>query len=155
MRTASAAGLVTLVALTATGCGNPVHLFTGDDPVATYCAAVRHDRRAFANLLAVGSPTALIRDLPMLQALAAKAPDDIADDWQVFLTAVEGLRDALRGAGVAPGAYVDGKPPAGLDRAARRSIAQAADALSSQATVDAAGTVEQEARDVCKVNLGM
>lgn len=149
------AALVVLLALVTGGCGNPVHLVTGDDQISSYCSALRHDRKAFAAMLAENSPTALVKNVPMLQALAAKAPDDIADDWQVFVTAIEGLRDALGRAGVTPDAYADGKAPKGLSAADRESIADAADAVSAHATVDAAGFIEQQARDVCKVNLGI
>lgn len=149
------AALAVLLALVTGGCGNPVHLVTGDDQITNYCSALRHDRKDFAAILAENSPTALMKNVPMMQALAATAPDDIADDWQVFITAIEGLRDALRGAGVTPDAYAGGRAPKGLSAADRRSIADAADAVSAQSTVDAAGAIEQQARDVCKVNLGI
>lgn len=152
---ASIAALVVLLAVVAGGCGNPVHLVTGDDQITSYCSALRHDRKDFAAMLAENSPTALMKDVPMLQALTAKAPDDIADDWQVFVTAIEGLRDALRQAGVTPDAYAGGRAPKDLSAADRESIVDAADAVSAQSTVDAAGAIEQQARDVCKVNLGI
>lgn len=137
------------------GCGNPVDAVTGGDPIKDYCAALSSDRRAFAEMVAENSPTALVTHLSMLRELESRAPDDIADDWQVFVQAVQGLSDALRNAGVAPGSYHNGKPPSGLDAADRRAIRGAADHLSSTPVVQAAGTISQEATDVCKINLGM
>lgn len=120
-----------------------------------YCSALRSDSSQFAKLLDAASPTALVDNLPMFKHLAGKAPDDIADDWQSFVTPIQGLADALRQAGVKPSAYRDGKAPAGLSASDRQGIADAADALSSSQTVQAAQGIDQEARDVCKVDLGM
>jgi guanylate kinase len=48
-----------------------------------------------------------------------------------------------------------GTPPAGLSAAQRTAITQAADHLSSDSTVSAAAGIDQQARDVCKIQLGM
>ena len=45
------------------------------------------------------SPTALLDHLPMLRDLADQAPEDLADEWQTFLDALEGLDEALKDAG--------------------------------------------------------
>ena len=120
-----------------------------------YCAALSSDREEFAAMVGDGSPTALVTHLPMLERLAAKAPDDLSDEWQAFLTPIRGLDDALHRAGVKPSDYHDGKPPAGLSAADTEAITQAADKLSAAGTVDAATGIDQEARDVCKINLGI
>jgi hypothetical protein len=120
-----------------------------------YCKALSSDRKEFADMVGAGSPSALVSHLSMLEGLAAKAPDDLSDEWQAFLTAIRGLRDALSDAGVQPSSYKDGKPPAGLSAADRSAITQAADQLSAEQTVQAASGIDQEARDVCKINLGM
>jgi hypothetical protein len=127
----------------------------GQDQEDRYCSALSGDRKQFAAMIADGSPTALVTNLPMLEDLAGKAPDDLSDEWQAFLAAIRGLHDALADAGVAPSAFRDGKPPAGLDEADRTAIREAADQLSSDPTVQAASGIDQEARDVCKINLGM
>lgn len=137
------------------GCGNPVHLITGGNSIDDYCAALNADQKTFAAMFADGSATALLNHLPMLQDLAGQAPDDIADDWQTFVTALQGLHDALTKAGLKPSAYVGGKPPSGLSTRDRERITVAADQLSAQNTVQAAGSIDQEARDVCKTNLGL
>ena len=93
-------------------------------------------------------------NLPMLRDLAEKAPDDLADEWQTFLGALEGLDKALKDAGVKPSDFKDGKPPAGLSAADQKAIADAAGQIGSDEVVAGRLRIEQQARDVCKVNLG-
>jgi hypothetical protein len=149
LRPAGAAALATLTLVLAglQGCGS-----SQED---RYCAALASDRTEFAAMIGDGSPTALVTHLPMLERLAAKAPDDLSDEWQAFLTPIRGLDDALRKAGVKPSDYHDGKPPAGLAAADAEAIRQAADKVSASGTVEAATGIDQEARDVCKINLGI
>jgi hypothetical protein len=151
--------LLVATAVGLTGCGgggNPLSgLVGGDDVTPTaYCHALAADRQAFADMLAADSPTALVQQLPMLSDLAAQAPPDLADEWQVFLGAVTDLKQALDRAGVDPSAFRDGKAPAGVSAAQDQAIRRAASTLSSPDTVAAAQGIEQEARDVCKINLG-
>jgi hypothetical protein len=91
----------------------------------------------------------------MLHDLASNAPKDLADDWQVFVGALDGLEKALKDAGVKPSDFQDGKPPAGLSAAHREAIKGAADQVASDDVSQAASSIEQEGRDVCKVNLGI
>jgi hypothetical protein len=140
-------GPLLVLSLATTGCGG-----SQED---RYCTALKGDRVEFAAMVGDGSPTALVTHLAMLEELAGKAPDDLGDEWQAFLTPIRGLRDVLHDAGVAPSDYHDGTPPAGLSAAQRTAISQAADHLASDSTVSAATGIDQQARDVCKVNLGM
>lgn len=137
-----------------TGCGNPVGAVTAD-PIQSYCKALNADRTTFARMIADGSPTALMTQLPMLRALAAKAPLDLTDEWQAFVSPIAGLQTALAAAGLKPSDYRNGHAPSGLSVAQHKAISDAADQLSSQPTVDGASGIDQEARDVCKINLGM
>ncbi|MGH3412552.1 MAG: hypothetical protein ACRDPH_05685 [Marmoricola sp.] len=155
VRRALAGTMASAALLSMAGCGNPADLVTGGHPVRDYCTQLHQDRRAFADMIESSSPTALVTHLPMLRDLAHDAPPDIADDWQQFVTPIEGLRRALQHAGVRPSQFHGGKPPAGLGPAQQRAIATAADQISSRQTVEAASTIDQEARDVCKINLGM
>jgi hypothetical protein len=139
--------VVLLLLAGTTGCGG--------SPEDRYCQALAGDRTEFAAMVGDGSPTALVTHLDMLEDLAGKAPDDLGDEWQAFLTPIRGLRDALAEAGVKPSDYHDGAPPAGLSAAQRTAIRQAADHLSTESTVSAATGIDQQARDVCKINLGM
>jgi hypothetical protein len=100
------------------------------------------------------SNDAIFRTLPVLQELEGAAPDDLTDEWQTYVNAVLGLRDALKAANVAPSDFVHGKVPASVTGQKKQDIIAAADALSSEDLVSAVTGIETQARDVCKVNLG-
>jgi hypothetical protein len=135
-------GLV--LVLLPTGCGGTSE--------ADYCAALKADQTIFAD---DGTGLELITNLPRLAELAADAPDDLGDEWQTFTTALEALRDVIRNAGLQPKDFVDGKPPAGTTASARTAIAAAANELATEDVVTAATGIEQQAKDVCKLQLGL
>jgi hypothetical protein len=127
----------------------------GEDPIDSYCSDLGAHRKQIADMLDSTSPDALFARLDVMKDLAHKAPPDLQDEWQTFLDAVQGLDRALKDAGVKPSDFVGGRPPAGLSAADRTAIIEAADQLSSDDVVQAASGIEQEARDVCKINLGL
>jgi hypothetical protein len=135
--------LVAVLALP-TGCGG--------NSENDYCAALKADQTIFAD---DGTGLALITNLPKLEQLAAKAPDDLGDEWQTFTAALEALRDTVKAAGLKPSDFVNGEPPAGTTASVRTSIAQAANELSNEDVVTAASGIEQQAKDVCKLQLGL
>ena len=132
--------------LGASGCG---------DEVDNYCSALDSQRKEFADMIAAGKPTALINHLPMLRDLASQAPSDLKDEWQTFLNAIEGLEDALRAADVDPAKFNAEKPPSSVSKEELKAISEAAGQLSATDVVDAATGIDRQARDVCKINLGM
>ncbi len=138
------AGVAVLALLPLSGCGG-----------TSYCADLETNRRALADMVAAESPSALLSNLPLLRDLAEDAPEDLADEWRVFLAAVEGLDQALSDAGVEPADFEGGQPPADLSEAEQQAIAEAADNIASDKVVAAASGIEQQARDVCKVNIGV
>jgi hypothetical protein len=127
----------------------------GQDPIDAYCSDLSAHRKEMADMLDANTSTALLSHRSMLSDLAKKTPPDLQDEWQTFLGAVDGLHKALDHAGVKPSQFVAGKPPPGLAPADQRAIIDAADQLSSDDVVAAASGIEQEARDVCKINLGL
>ncbi len=127
----------------------------GQDPIESYCEDLSAHRKQIAEMLDSSSPGALFSRLDLLHDLAEKSPSDLQDEWQVFLDAVEGLQEALKDAGVKASDFDAGKPPAGLAAADRKAITEAADQLASDDVVAAASGIEQQARDVCKINLGL
>jgi hypothetical protein len=137
---------VVALLLPLTGCG---------DATQGYCDDLQQHRKQIADMVDSGSPTALLRSLPMLHDLADKSPEDLSDEWQTFLGALEGLDQAIKDAGYKPSDFKDGQPPAGLDAADRKSIVDAADQIRTDDVVAAASGIEQQARDVCKINLGL
>lgn len=142
--------LALIVALALSGVGTGVFLLlgSGDD----YCAEMASAQSVFAY---DGTGRQLVADLPTYRKLADAAPEDLSDEWQVLVSAITSLRDAIAEAGISPGDYVDGEPPLGLPEADRAAIRAAASALSSQDVVAAAGGIDQQARDVCKLQLGL
>jgi len=155
MRPAGALVGALVLAGALSGCGNPVTWITGGNAIDDYCGDLSSHQVAFADMFAAGTSDALLKNLPMLEQIAGKAPSDIADDWQNLLTPIQGLQKALDAAGVKATDFHDGVPPAGTNAAARKQIAQAAALLAAPAATNAATAIDQEARDVCKLNLGM
>jgi hypothetical protein len=143
-RLGAALAVVLLVPLVACG-----------DPTQDYCSDLEQHRKQIADLVESDSPSGLLGNLPMLRDLADKSPRDLTDEWQAFLGALAGLDDAIKDAGVKADDFKDGKPPAGLSEADRKAIAAAADQMGTDEVVQAASGIEQQARDVCKVNLGL
>jgi hypothetical protein len=133
--------------LTVSGCG--------ESRIESYCHDLGEHRKQIAAMLDSSSPGALFQRLDLMRDLAGKAPSDLQDEWQTFLQAVEDLDKALRDAGVKPSDFRGGKPPSGLTPSDQKAIVDAADQLSSDDVVSAASGIEQQARDVCKINLGL
>ncbi len=138
--------LVTLaaLALVLTGCGQ--------DAGAKYCSALNAQQSIFAD---DGTGLELITNLAALKTLAADAPDDLRDEWQTFIAALQSLHDAIAAAHLRPRDFVNGKPPAGTPEAAVTSVAAAANELSAPDVVDAATGIEQQAKDVCQFQIGL
>lgn len=124
------------------------------DPVADYCASLKEHRTELNQLVEADTRFGLITHLKLLEELADKAPDDLTDEWQGFLSAIHGLDRAIRASGHRPADFKTGSMPAGLSESDRAAITSAADRLASPETLAAAAGIDQQARDVCKVNLG-
>jgi hypothetical protein len=127
----------------------------GGNSFDEYCSDLKSHQKEMSEMLDSTSPSALLSHLPMLRDLADKSPKDLTDEWQVFLGAIEDLDKAIRAAGVKPSDFQDGKPPAGLSATDSKAIADAANQVAADEVAQAATGIEQEGRDVCKVNLGL
>lgn len=119
----------------------------------SYCAAVKDHQAELGSIVQAGRRTALLQALPIFEDLQSKAPDDVADDWQLLVTRIHALRTALREAGVDPATYDAKHPPAGLSTADRSAIRRAAAQLAAADTQQAFATVQQEVLDVCHTPL--
>ena len=120
-----------------------------------YCSALKTDQPMFAEMQDDTSGLGLLEHRTKLHGLAEKAPDDLTDEWQTFLGALDAFAGTLRDDGVKPSDFVDGKPPEGISDAERTRIADGASELSSADVVEAANGIEQHAKDVCKLQLGL
>ena len=76
-------------------------------------------------MIASASPSALLSHLPLLRDLAEQAPEDLADEWQIFIGALDAL-DQASTPGWRASDFKGGKPPAGLSAAEHKAIADAA-----------------------------
>lgn len=128
------------------GCGS-----SGED----YCQLLEAEQERFAEMQEDSSGLGLLTQRPLLARLADKAPDDLRDEWKTLLGALDAFSGTLEEAGVEPGDFVDGEPPAGLSAEQRELIAEAADDLAALEVVEAANGIEQQAKDVCKLQLGL
>jgi hypothetical protein len=124
-----------------------------DDPFDAYCQEVEDQQAALSEDLATDSATALIDALPEFEALRAKSPDDLRDEWTTVTERIRALADALDDAGVDPATYDREHPPAGVSKSERRAIKDAATALATPEMAAALDGVEQQARDVCRTPL--
>lgn len=148
--------LVALVVLVVLVGGFFVLRETGeDDPFADYCAEVEQRREEIGAAVASGPTTGLIRALPSFQALEAKAPDDISDEWAIVTSRIEELVDAFADAGADPASYDRERPPAEVSKEDRDRIEAAAVRLGSRETRAALAGVDQQARDVCQTPLSL
>lgn len=129
-------------AFVASGCGSE-----------GYCETVERHQRELSDLVAQGSPTALLQGLPALRDLRDEAPDDIADDWQQVVARLTALQTALEDADVDPATYDPQDPPPGLSTQQRAAITAAATELGSATTQDAFDAVQQQVLDVCHTPL--
>ena len=114
-RVRAAVGVAALAILPLSGCGGG----------ASYCDAVTAHQARLGALASGGSRTALIQALPVFEELQAAAPGDVADDWQLLVTRITALRNALTDAHVDPASYDPEHPPTGLTPAQRTAILRA------------------------------
>jgi hypothetical protein len=121
----------------------------------SYCGAVSSGQQQLTQALSSQGAGALVAALPVFESLRDHAPDDIRGSWDQLVTAVTGVQQALRAAGVDPATYDAAHPPSGLTADQQARIGAAATALESQATLLASTAVQQEVRDVCHTPLSM
>lgn len=142
--------LALIVALALSGVGTGAFLIFGSGP--DYCERLAAAQNLFAD---DGTGRQLVADLPTYRELAAAAPSDLRDEWQILVSAIASLRDAIAEAGIRPEDYIGSEPPQDLPEQDRVAIQAAASALASPDVVVAAGSIDQQARDVCKLQLGL
>lgn len=142
--------LALIVALAVSGVGTGLFLIFDSGP--DYCSELASAQDVFAD---DGTGRQLVADLPTYRRLSSASPDDLSDEWQILVGAISSLRDAIADAGITPGDYVNGEPPAGLPKEDLAGIRAAATALASPDVVAAAAGIDQQARDVCKIQLGL
>ncbi|RNL64104.1 hypothetical protein EFK50_06060 [Nocardioides marmoriginsengisoli] len=122
------------------------------DQEADYCAALKKHQSIFSD---DGTGESLVENLSALTEISDDAPDDLSDEWQVFLGALGELRDKITAAGVKPADIVGGVRPDSVSEADWAEIKAAANELASPTVADALTGIDQQAKDVCKLQLGL
>lgn len=123
----------------------------------SYCGTLEDEKQTLADLSASsGDPEAgtLSKTIDVFERLRAEAPDDVVDEWDTYVTALQALESALADAGADESMFTDGERPSGMSEADYESISAAAVELRSTRVVEAAAGLEQHALDVCQVELG-
>lgn len=137
-----AVGLLALLGVT--GCSQP-----GED----YCAAIDDHQDELIEIAADQGPDAVFAALPVYRDLQEEAPPDLRDEWELVVSRLDTLDAAFDDAGVDPASY-DPKSPDGVSKDQQREIQSAARDLGATDTREAMAGIEQQARDVCKTELG-
>ena len=118
-----------------------------------YCDEVKAQQKRLTDLAANPDPARIFAVLPPYEALAAKAPDDIKDEWATVIDRYQQLQAALSDAEVSPQEYAAGSWRKGLTQEQVNGVLRAAAGLVDPATRDALNGVQQQARDVCQTPL--
>ncbi|HSJ21626.1 MAG TPA: hypothetical protein VK964_13715 [Nocardioidaceae bacterium] len=123
-----------------------------------YCAELEDRKGTLADLaIRSGEPDSevLAETLDVWRELRDEAPGDVADEWSTLVFALEGLVEAFEAAGTNPGEYDPASPPPGVSEAEAKRLEDAAAKLASPRVASAGTDLQQHARDVCKVDLGL
>lgn len=128
-------------------------LVAGCGPRQSYCDAVHDHQSDLGSIARGGDRAALIQALPIFEDLQDRAPDDVADDWQLLVTRIRALDTALADAHVDPTTYDPKHPPADLSAEDRGLIHRAAAQLAATDTQEAVARLQQEVLDVCHTPL--
>lgn len=144
-RTALAVAL--LLAVPLVGCANPQQ---------EYCSALADEQKNLESLSAgAGDPGTgdLARTIDVFERLRAKAPEDMVDEWDTYVMALQSLERALADAGADESMFTNGVRPEGMSERDYAAISSAAVELRSTRVVEAAAGIQNQARDVCKIDL--
>lgn len=121
-----------------------------------YCSALREERQTIVELNRLADQPrkgVIDESLDVFEGLRDEAPDDLVDEWDTYLRAWRGLHVALQRAGADESLFRSGEQPRSVGDDEYAAIRAAAEQLRSPRVVDAATGIEQQARDVCEVDL--
>ncbi|VXC54716.1 conserved exported hypothetical protein [Nocardioides sp. AX2bis] len=90
------------------------------------------------------------------RSLGEEAPDEVAQEWEVFLGAFDDLEKALEDAGIEFGDLADiqaGELPEGLDEQALQDLGTEIESLGGDEIEQASDAIEEHASSECDVDL--
>lgn len=134
----------------------PVAGCTGD--TESYCAELEEQEQTLTDLASRADrpgTDVFTESLDVFEELRDAAPGDVVDEWDTLVFAWQGLADAFEAAGTTPTEFDPADPPPDLDQAAVDRLVDAAAELRSPRVVSAGDGIEQHAKDVCGVDLGL
>lgn len=123
-------------------------------PQDDYCAAIEDHQEELIEIAADPGPGAVFAVLPLYRDLHEESPPDLRDEWSLVVDRLAALDEAFEGADLDPASYDPEDPPDGLTDEQREAIEVAARNLGDAETREAMAGIEQQARDVCKTELG-
>ncbi len=124
------------------------------DEQERYCGTLAEQRQTLTDLAGRSDDDVLDDTVDVFGDLHDQAPGDIRDEWATVLFAYEGLADAFDEAGTSP-SRMEADGAAGIGEQQAERIEGAAAQLGTPRVMGAADAIEQHARDVCKVDLGL
>ncbi len=146
---AAAFGLCLLTACGDDGGGS------ASDGGGDYCSELK-DAKKEVDALKEGDFSDLEKTTDAMHSLADHAPDEIKDDWEILVTGVDKLVDALKKAGLDDADMAtlqSGQIPDGVDMTALQSLMTEIQALDTTEFQDAGDAINKHAKDECGVDL--
>jgi hypothetical protein len=129
----------------------------GGSSTSAYCDELKSDKAYFDALGGTNADISQLGDaFARVHTLAAKAPDNVADDWKTLDSAVTTIESALSDAGLKPSDLAglqSGKVPDGVDAAKLQALVPKLQALGSSNVSDAADAIAADAKSTCDVDL--
>ena len=121
-----------------------------------YCETLAEEQQTLTKLAddSAGGGDVLGPTLESFQRLQAAAPDDLQDEWDTLTAAYEALVEAVEAAGIDPSDYDPENPPDDLSLKEANRLGAVASKLRTVRVSDAAGGIQDHARDVCDVDFG-
>lgn len=120
-----------------------------------YCEALAEEKQTLDELGEGGfeETGTIARTTDVFERLSAEAPDDLRDEWDTLTGAWRGLERALAASGADESMFENGERPEGMSAEDYDRVSQAAVQLRSTRVVEATSGIEQQAQDVCGVDL--
>lgn len=124
------------------------------DEQERYCGSLQEEKQTLTDLAERTDDEVLDDTIEVFRDLQGRAPGDIRDEWSTVVFAYETLAEAFDEAGASP-SEMEGGAADGLSEEQTDRIEGAAAQLRTPRVMGAADAIEQHARDVCKVDLGL
>jgi hypothetical protein len=123
------------------------------DEGENYCDALVEEQTTLTDLAdsSVDGEDVLGPTLESFQTLQSEAPEELLDEWDTLVVAYQALVDAVDAAGIDPADYDPEKPPDDLSANDADRLAAVASKLRSTRVNQAAGGIQDHAREVCEV----